>query len=110
MATFGHDGGHAFNDDQRSETRGATMLPTEANLCGTMHRVGVHEGLVVFSPSDRFGPCWHSYTFDRRAGCWYVTINGSSPGAMVAHLIAAQNLLDEWYGPNHYGKNGENNP
>jgi len=85
-------------------------VPPQANLCGIMYTVQVREGMVTFRLSDKYGPCYTVICFSRKAGCWYMEYSSDDNTVMVSHIAAAQELLNEWYGPNHFGKNGENNP
>jgi lysozyme family protein len=85
-----------------------TDIPNEVNLRGIMHRVTVHEGGVLFSPADPFGPCWTRMMFERKAGCWHVTLGSSDDNAvMVSHVEEAMRYAEQWFGGNHECPRGE---
>ncbi len=81
-------------------------IPARVTLCAIGYKVQVHEDMVVFA-SEPFGPCWTRLTFTRQAGCWYVSILSSREMAMVSHIQAAMELVQEWFGGNHCFANGE---
>lgn len=88
----------------------AVSLPKSVVLRGTGFSVHFHEDMVLFADEDRCGPCFAKLQFERRAGCWYVSIHSLSEGAMVSHIMAAQELIDEWFGGNFQFTNGEHRP
>jgi hypothetical protein len=82
-------------------------IPANVSLCAIRYRVQVHEGMVVFSEKDRCGPCYSRLAFQRKCGCWYVTVESSGGSAMVAHIAAAQAFLGQWFGGDHCCERGE---
>lgn len=90
-----------------SVKRPAVGLPETVLLCAISHRVSCHENMVVFSTEDNCGPCYTRLSFERKCGCWYVTVTSLGGDAMVAHIAAAQRYLDQWFGGDHCFANGE---
>lgn len=87
-------------------------MPAEITLAGCGYRVTVAEGAVVFTEDE---PVWGTVTrfaFERRAGCWYVTISGARVhhGVMVAHIEAAMREIAKVFGGNHDHARGEHQP
>ncbi len=83
--------------------------PEEAVLCGIKYHITVHEDAVQFSSMHNCGPCYNRLQFVRKSGCWYVTIcSFKDDAAMVAHIVAAYDLVCRWFGSNHECLRGEN--
>lgn len=86
------------------------MIPKRITLCAIGYNVIVAEDAVIFSSEPGIAGCFTRLTFQRCAGCWYVSVIDSDDKAMVAHVIAAHRLLSEWFGPDHDCRRGENKP
>ena len=86
----------------------AVSVPGRVVLRGIEFRVRVHDNCVIFTESTRCGPCYASIIFERKTGCWYVTINSSSESVMVTHIEAAYERVKAWFGGNHSFTKDEN--
>lgn len=88
----------------------ANLLPESVNLKGTMHRVQVSEGLIVFAEQDGVWGCRQRFSFQRKAGCWYLAIEGTHGDASMGCVAEAYRLVCEAYGGNFEFRNGEHEP
>lgn len=80
-------------------------VPREVVLRAIAYKVTVADGMVMFT--SRMGPIVSRMIFERKCGCWHVS---SDRDVMVSHVVAAQALIDQWFGGNHNMPRGENNP
>jgi hypothetical protein len=86
------------------------VLPDEVTVCAIGYRVKVHEGAVHFTESESVYGCRQQIVFDRRCGCWYVSITGQQEAAMASHITKLHELVSQWFGGNHDCPRGEHRP
>lgn len=83
-------------------------VPPRVSLQGIGYKVVVADNMILFSSEPGVWGCYTRMMFQRLCGCWYVTIKSSNDMAMVSHIIAAQKLVEEWFGANFKQRHGEN--
>ena len=83
------------------------LVPTNVTLRDIGYRVSVHEDIIVFRETGGVAGCWTRMAFERKCGCWYLRQDSSEGSVMVSHVIAAMQLIEEWFGGNHDFKKGE---
>lgn len=84
-------------------------LPARVLLCAIGYKVTCRDNMVLFASDDRCGPCYTRLMFERKCGCWYVTVESSNGQAMVSHILEATKLVEQWFGGNHKCPRGEHN-
>lgn len=82
-------------------------IPGRVLLCAIGYTVTAREGMVLFSAEPGVAGCFTRLAFTRQAGCWYVEIHSSCGTAMVSHIVAAQKMVNEWFGGNHDSPRGD---
>jgi hypothetical protein len=83
-------------------------IPSRVTLCAIGYHVAIADNMVLFSYEPGVAGCFTRLMFERRCGCWYISVTSSSGLAMVAHIASAQELVDKWFGGDHEFENGEN--
>lgn len=85
-------------------------VPNRVLLCAIGYNLRVVEDAVLFSAEVGIAGCFTRLTFTRHAGCWYVSIIDSKDRAMVGHITDAMELIEQWFGGDHYSPHGEYKP
>jgi hypothetical protein len=75
--------------------------PREVLLGGIAYHVEHKEDMVTFSASPGVYGCYTRMSFERRAGCWYVSLIASAEAVMVSHITEAYRMVCEAFGGNH---------
>jgi hypothetical protein len=78
-------------------------LPKEKTICGIMHRIQEHEGIVTFTEVGGCWGCGQTISFHRAEngkGCWYVELGATGDGIMLSHIIEAGKIVHEYRGDN----------
>lgn len=93
------------------------LIPDRAVLCAIGYHVVATDNMVLFSAEPGVAGCYTRMMFTRNCGCWYVELLSGHVGniepsnkIMVSHVMAAQGLINEWFGGNHDCPRGENRP
>lgn len=87
------------------------MIPPSVSLHGIEYAVSYVEGAIIFSEREHVFGQKCKLMFQRKCGCWCLSIHGTgSDTASVGHIQAAFDFVCQWFGGDFEMKNGENLP